>query len=158
MSGLNSLKLVSASPKKGLNPMLLKRKKLCVKLHEQIQLAKAEQSGTVYAPSVIKSIKDPATGDSKRVEQSKKIKPWWWAGDNGKTCITIRYGAKPLELQVGLNAVETSGIEEVITTLQVIKTALEAGGLDAQIEALTSKSSKVAEVVQTKRPILGLKK
>jgi len=55
-------------------------------------------------------------------------------------------------------AVETSGIEEVITTLQVIKTALEAGGLDAQIEALTSKSSKVAEVVQTKRPILGLKK
>ena len=138
--------------------MLLKRKKLCVKLHEQIQLAKAEQSGTVYAPSVIKSIKDPATGDSKRVEQSKKIKPWWWAGDNGKTCITIRYGAKPLELQVGLNAVETSGIAEVITTLQVIKTAVEAGGLDAQIEALTSKSSKVAEVVQTKRPILGLKK
>jgi hypothetical protein len=58
---------------------------------------------------------------------------------SGKTCITIRYGAKPLELQVGLNAVETSGIEMVITTLQVIKTAVEVGawtrdrGIDQQV-------------------------
>lgn len=158
MSGINSLKLVSASPKKGLNPMLLKRKKLCAKLHEQIQLAKAEQSGAIYAPSVMKSIKDPTTGENKRVEQPKKIKPWWWVGDNGKTCITIRYGAKPLDLKDGHNAVETTGIAEVITTLQVIKTAVEAGDLDVQIEALASKSPQVAEAVQTKRPILGLKK
>jgi hypothetical protein len=40
MSGLNSLKLVSASQKKTANPMELKRKKLSSKLDEQIQLAR----------------------------------------------------------------------------------------------------------------------
>ena len=159
MSGLNSLKLVSASQNKTANPMELKRKKLSAKLNEQIQLAKAEQSGSSYAPTVVKTVKDLLTGESKRVERPKKIKPWWWQNENGKTCITVRYGAKPLELAKGQNAAETSGIAEVITTLQVIKTAVEAGDLDLQIQALTDKTPVIAdEPAPVKRPILGLRK
>ena len=91
MSGLNSLKLVSASQKNMAGPMELKRKKLIAKLQEQIQLAKAQQSGASYAPAVVRTEKDPETGESKRVERPKKIKPWWWQNENGKTCITVRY-------------------------------------------------------------------
>ena len=159
MSGLNSLKLVSASQKNMAGPMELKRKKLSAKLQEQIQLAKAQQSGASYAPAVVRTVKDPVTGESKRVERPKKIKPWWWQNENGKTCITVRYGAKPLELAKGQNAVETSGIAEVITTLQIIKTAVEAGDLDAQIQALASKTPLITdEPPPVKRPILGLRK
>ena len=136
MTGISALKLIASTPKKGSNLRELKRKKLCAKLDEQIQLAKAEQSGSTYAPTVIKHVKDPTTGQTSLVERAKNIKPWWWKDENGKTCIIIRYGARPLELAKGKNAIEAANISEVITTLQVVKSAVEAGKLDAQIDAL----------------------
>lgn len=154
MSGLNALKLVAGKPQKISDPKDARRHKLCSKLAEQILLAKAEQSGATYAPIKIKVTKDPVTGESKPIEVPKKIKPWWWAAENGKICITLRYGAKTLEVKKGMNAIETSGIAEVVTTLQVLKTAVEAGELDAQIEALTAKLKEPA----TGRPTLTLKK
>ena len=57
--------------------------------------------------------------------------------DNGKTCITLRYGAEVLEISKGKNAVETAGVAEVITSLQLLKSAVDAGELDAQMEALS---------------------
>ena len=62
---------------------------------------------------------------------------WWWTADNGKTCITLRYGAKVLEISKGKNAIETAGVAEVITSLQLLKAAVDAGELDVQMEALS---------------------
>jgi hypothetical protein len=139
MSGLSALKLVTSKRQQGNSPQFSRRQKLSSKLDEQIQLAKAQQSGAEFSPVKIRTVKDEATGESRKVEVPKKLKPWWWTGENGKLCITVRYGARTLEIVEGKNAIETDSIADVITSLQVIRTAVDAGELDTRIEAVTKK-------------------
>jgi len=136
MSGLSALKLVQAKREKGNSPQHARRQKLSSKLHEQIQLAKAQQSGTEFSPVRVRSVKDEVTGQNRKVEVPKKLKPWWWTDDKGKLCITVRYGARTLEIVDGKNAIETDSIADVITSLQVIRTAVDAGELDKRIDAV----------------------
>ena len=158
MSGLNALKLVQAKREKGNSPQHARRQKLSTKLAEQIQLAKAQQSGTEFSPVRVRTIKDEATGQSRKVEVPKKIKPWWWTDEKGKLCITVRYGARTLEIVEGKNAIETDNIADVITSLQVIRTAVDSGELDSRIEAISSlvKSGFDKEIQAPKRQTLKL--
>lgn len=139
MSGLSALKLVTSKRQQGKSPQFARRQKLSNKLDEQIQLAKAQQSGTEFSPIKIRTVKDEATGESRKVEVPKKLKPWWWTDDKGKLCITVRYGARTLEIVEGMNAIETDSIADVITSLQVIRSAVDSGELDKRIEAVTNK-------------------
>ena len=136
MSGLSALKLVQAKREKGNSPQHARRQKLSTKLAEQIQLAKAQQSGTEFSPVRVRSVKDEVTGQNRKVEVPKKLKPWWWADEKGKLCITVRYGARTLEIVEGKNAIETDSIAYVITSLQVIRTAVDSGELDKRIDAV----------------------
>ena len=136
MSGLSALKLVQAKREKGNSPQHARRQKLSTKLAEQIQLAKAQQSGAEFSPVRVRTVKDEATGQSRKVEVPKKIKPWWWTDDTGKLCITVRYGARTLEIVEGKNAIETDSIADVIASLQVIRSAVDAGELDRRIDAV----------------------
>ena len=135
MSGLSALKLVQAKREKGTSPQHARRQKLSTKLGEQIQLAKAQQSGTDFSPVRVRTVKDEVTGQNRKVEVPKKLKPWWWTDDKGKLCITVRYGARTLEIVEGKNAIETDSIADVITSLQVIRTAVDSGELDKRIDA-----------------------
>ena len=135
MSGLNALKLVQAKREKANSPQHARRQKLSIKLVEQIQLAKAQQAGTEFAPVRIRSVMDEATGQSRKVEVPKRLKPWWWKDEKGKFCITVRYGARTLEIVEGKNAIETDNMADVITSLQVIHAAVDAGELDTRIDA-----------------------
>ena len=136
MSGLSALKLVQAKREKGTSPQHARRQKLSTKLGEQIQLAKAQQSGTDFSPVRVRTVKDEVTGQNRKVEVPKKLKPWWWTDDKGKLCITVRYGARTLEIVEGKNAIETDSIADVITSLQVIRTAVDSGELDKRIDAV----------------------
>jgi hypothetical protein len=136
MSGLTALKLVQAKREKGVSPQHARRQKLSAKLAEQIQMAKAEQSGTEFSPVRVRTVKDEATGQSRRVEVPKRLKPWWWTDEKGKLCITVRYGARTLEIVEGKNTIETDSIADVITSLQVIRSAVDAGELDRRIDAV----------------------
>lgn len=158
MSGLSALKLVTSKRQQGNSPQFARRQKLSNKLDEQIQLAKAQQSGTEFSPVKIRTVKDEATGESRKVEVPKKLKPWWWTGENGKLCITVRYGARTLEIVEGKNAIETDSIADVITSLQVIRTAVDSGELDKRIEAVTTKVKDGFNETATseKRPTLKL--
>ena len=158
MSGLSALKLVQAKRQAGNSPKHDRRKKLSNKLHEQIQLAKAEQAGTQYLPTKLRTVKDEVTGESRKVESPKRLKPWWWPSDGGKLCITVRYGARTLEVIEGKNAIETDSIAGVVTTLEVLRSAVDAGELDARIEAVSGlvKSSFDKEAQSSKRPTLKL--
>lgn len=158
MSGLNALKLVQAKREKGSSPQHARRQKLSTKLAEQIQLAKAQQSGTEFSPVRVRTIKDEATGQSRKVEVPKKIKPWWWTDEKGKLCITVRYGARTLEIVEGKNAIETDNIADVIASLQVIRSAVDSGELDARIEAISGlmKSGFDKEIQASKRQTLKL--
>ena len=158
MSGLNALKLVQAKREKFNSPQHARRQKLSTKLAEQIQLAKAQQSGAEFYPVRVRTIKDEATGQSRKVEVPKKIKPWWWTDDTGKLCITVRYGARTLEIVQGKNAIETDSIADVITSLEVIRTAVDLGELDKRIDAVMGQvKADFAKVSATSsRPTLKL--
>jgi len=158
MSGLSALKFVASKPQQGNSPKHARRLKLSNKLHEQIQMAKAVQSGTEFVPVKIRSVKDEATGETRKVEIPKRLKPWWWPSDNGKMCITVRYGARTLEIVEGKNAIETDSIAGVVTTLEVLRSAVDAGELDARIEAISGlvKSGFDKEAQGSKRPTLKL--
>ena len=134
MSSLSSLKLVSSQRKKAGTPTEARRKKLASKLYEQIQLAKALRDGGQYAPLKMRTIRDKETGTKQRMEVAKNIKPWWW-DENGKICLMIHYGAKVLDLENGLNAVEVDDLSALVSTLELIKAATDKGELDAQINS-----------------------
>ena len=158
MSGLNALKLVQAKREKFNSPQHARRQKLSTKLAEQIQLAKAQQSGAEFSPVRVRTVKDEATGLSSKVEVPKKLKPWWWTDEKGKLCVTIRYGARILEIVEGKNAIETDNIADVIASLQVIRSAVDSGELDARIEAISGlmKSGFDKEIQASKRQTLKL--
>ena len=158
MSGLNALKLVQAKREKGNSPQHARRQKLSTKLAEQIQLAKAQQSGTEFSPVRVRTVKDETTGESCKVEVPKKLKPWWWTDDKGKLCITVRYGARTLEIVEGKNAIETDSIAGVITSLQVIRTAVDSGELDKRIDAVMGqvKAGFANDSAASSRPTLKL--
>jgi hypothetical protein len=136
MSTLSNLKLVSSQRKKVGTPTEARRKKLTSKLYEQIQLAKSLRDGGQYAPLKMRTIRDKETGAKQRVEVAKIIKPWWW-DENGKICVMIHYGAKVLELENGLNAVEVDDLSALVATLELIKSAADKGELDEQINSVS---------------------
>jgi hypothetical protein len=158
MSGLNALKFIASKRQHSTSPAHARRQKLSAKLHEQIQMAKAVQSGTEFVPVKIRTVRDEATGEMRRVEIPKRIKPWWWSSDNAKLCITVRYGARTMDIVEGKNAIETDSIAGVITTLEVLRAAVEAGELDARIEAVSGlvKAAFVKEEGTVKRAKLKL--
>ena len=158
MSGLSALKLVTGKPQQTNSPQHARRQKLCSKLDEQIQLAKAQQAGTEFLSFKTRTVKDEATGDSRRVSVPKKLKPWWWADDKGKFCITVRYGAKTLEIVEGKNAIETENMAEVISTLELLRSAVDSGDLDKRIAAVSGlvKAGFETDAAQSKKSTLKL--
>lgn len=158
MSGLSALKLVTSKRQQGNSPQLARRQKLSSKLDEQIQLAKAQQSGAEFLPVKIRTVKDETTGERRKVEVPKKLKPWWWTGEKGKLCITVRYGARALEIVEGKNAIEADNIADVISSLQVIRTAVDTGELDKRIDAVMGqvKAGSATESATSGRPTLKL--
>ena len=135
MSALTSLKLVSAKKPTNIPPVVLRRNKLSAKLWEQIELARGQTTGKPFVVIKIRTIKDSETGLRKVVEVPKRLRPWWWISESGKVCVSVRYGSKVLELSKGKSAVEVASPEDLIKTLETVRSAVEAGDLDAQIEA-----------------------
>ncbi len=133
MSILNTLKFVDITKPAKLPTVVQRRNKLSNKLWEQIQLAEAKNAGKNYAPLKMKRLRD-LEGNMKTLEVPKRIKPWWFNAENGKPCLVIRYGSKPLQISKGQTAIELENSSELIQTLQIIKSAVEAGELDKQIE------------------------
>ena len=136
MSTLNTLKLVAATKPNALSPVLQRRNKLIAKLYEQMEMAKAIDEGRSYAATKRKTTKDAVTGEVREITVPKRVKAWSWVAENGKTCLSVRYGARVLELAKGKTAVEVGSSKELVAVLATLRKAVEAGELDAQIEAV----------------------
>jgi len=132
---ISSLKLVAAKKPNQYPPLIQRRNNLIAKLFEQAEFATAVLNGTSYAPTRTRTIKDKETGLRQVVSRPKQVRQWWWSSESGKVCCSIKYGNKFIEIAKGKNAVEVSNLKELIETFGVIKSAVEAGELDAQIEA-----------------------
>ena len=136
MTALANLKLIAAKRPTQLSPVALRRNKVAIRIDEQIELAKAQSEGREFAPTRMRSVRDDETGETKSVQVPKRVKAWWWAADSGKLCLSLRYGAKVIELAKGKSAVEVAGGAELVGVLETLKAAIAAGELDAQIEAV----------------------
>lgn len=142
-SNLASLKLTAATKPQKLSVAQFRRNKLSKRIWEQIQLAQAEQQGTSFTVKQMRTIKSADTGERRSVEQDKRVKPWWFTADNGKLAVAVRYGARVLPLNAkGMSAVEVDGVAALVPTLQTLKSAVEAGELDAAMDAASAKIGK----------------
>lgn len=155
MTGISSLKLVSSTPVRSVDPKLARRKKLCKKLLEQLEMARSMKAGERFEVIVSKRVRDPETDELREVKLPKKLRPWWWTAEDGKTYLTLRYGARTLELVKGRNAIEADGLDGVISSLEVVQKAVLVGELDEQIQILVTRTRSLQ---QSSRPTLTLRK
>ena len=133
-TSLASLKFTTAKKPSQLPPVQIRRNKLVAKLAEQIELATALAEGRSYAPSRQKVVKGE-DGLCSTVQVPKRLRQWWFTADNGKIALSVRYGAKVLELVKGKNAVEIASAAQLVPTLELLKAAADGGEMDAAIEA-----------------------
>ena len=134
MSTLDSLKLTTARKPTHIPVIVFRRNKLSNKLWEQIQLAKSHIDGTPFVVTKFKSVKDKETGLRKQVEIPKRIREWWFKNEAGKVCVSVKYGTKVIELAKGKHSVEVDSAQNLVKALETIKSAVEQGELDTQIE------------------------
>ena len=138
MSALTALKLVALKKPVHQPAIVIRRNKLSSRLWEQIQLAKGQLSGTPFVMMKFRSIKDKETGIRKHVEVPKRIKPWWFQTEEGKVCVSIRYGSWIIELAKGKPSIQVDSGDDLVKALETVKIAVEAGDLDSQIELASS--------------------
>ena len=138
MSTLSALKLTAAKRSTGISPQVNRRMKLLKKIDDQIGLAKALATGGTYTTSRFRTVKDDE-GGSRSVEIQKKVRPWWFPTETGKIALSIRYGARVVEISKGKSAIEVASGDDLINALVLVKKAVEAGELDPQIESASIK-------------------
>jgi hypothetical protein len=133
MSTLDGLKLSTAKKPTHIPQVVFRRNKLSNKLWEQIQLAKSQIDGTSFAVKKFRTVKDKETGLRKSVEVNKRLREWWFRNEQGKVCVSIKYGSQLIELAKGKHSVECDTAQSLIKALEQIKSAVELGELDTQI-------------------------
>ena len=138
LTALAALKLIAAKSANSISPTQQRRNKLLKKLGEQIALANAAVNGETYTQKRFRTVQNEH-GQRVSVEVPKRVRAWWWQQDNGKFALSVRYGSKTVPLSAKANAVECATLKDVCDALALIKTAVLAGELDAQIEAASAK-------------------
>lgn len=139
MTVIAKLKLVSSKKERIVSPIVARRNKLAGKIDEQLLFATAQRDGQIYAPKRLKNVIDKDTGERKTVEETKRIKEWYWTNSAGKIHLSVRYGSKTLELAKGKNAIELNSGDELLATLVTLKDAVIAGELDDAIAQASDK-------------------
>ena len=139
MATLTSLKLTAAQKSVNLPAVQVRRNKLLLRLAEQHQMARAQQAGEVFSATKLRLVKDADTGVKKQILTSKRVKPWWFVCENGKLALGVRYGARLLELGKGKFAIEMGSHKELLPTLDLIKTAVQDGELDAAMDTASGR-------------------
>jgi hypothetical protein len=139
LSTLSVLKLTAAQKPTQMSGVQQRRNKLAKRVHEQIELLKAKQAGTTYAPIKFRTYKDTETGARKQIEVAKRVKCWWFGADNGKLALSVRYGSRVIELAKGKFAIEVANERDLLSALELVKSATLAGELDNAIDNASNK-------------------
>lgn len=142
MSIVSNLKVVAANRPQHQPMIVQRRNKLINRLHDQLELAKAESEGREYLKARRRHVKNPMTGEYVEAIVSRKPRAWYWTDDHGKVYISLRYGTRILELSKGKSAIEVGERRQLAPVIEALKQAVAAGELDAQIAAAGAEVSK----------------
>ena len=137
MITLGQLKLVTAVKPQHMPDILKRRYKLSNKLWEQICLAKSTFLNQPFDLKKVKTVKNAETGQTETISVAKRIRPWWFNAEDGSICFSIKYGAKIIELAKGKPSIQVESDLDLISKLELVKQAIEAGELDSQIEQIS---------------------
>ena len=132
---LTGLKLTAAKQPANVGDEQVRRIKMVKRLVEQRELATAVAAGVAYRPEKTRTVKDDATGERKTVVVNKRVKQWWFATDDNRIALTVRYGSQILELARGKFSVDVLNLDQLVPTIDVLIQAVRAGELDTQIAA-----------------------
>lgn len=138
MELLKTLKLTQYQRNNRNNPVLQRRIKLAAGITEQIQLAENPN----YRQISVRTVADDS-GELREVEVSKRALRWWHVGADGTVKLTVRYGSRVLELAKGMDAVELTSADELVSVLEQFKAAAERGEMDDMIAAQLAKRKRV---------------
>ena len=112
---------------------LVVRKRFLAVLEEQAAAAKAAQAGEHYTRSVVKTVKNAATGESERKTVSRRFRPMWWqSGDT--VMLSLTYALRPVKIGTG-NSIVVGEIANLVPTIMTVARAVEAGELDLALKA-----------------------
>ena len=140
MSQLAKLSIKSVTRSASQDPIQLRRQKLVAAIEEQHAVAEAAMNGDAYEVQR-KTWAKNEQGEKVLVERMRKVRPWFFEQDGG-WYVQCKYGNKALKLGDG-NAVFVKALKEVQGALSALKSAAEAGELDAAIgTAVQRKKSK----------------
>lgn len=126
MSFIQSVTLIKQDSASRMSPLERTKLKLVARAKEQIELAE----NAAYAPIHKKRIKRE-DGTIAVVEVPKRLKRWWYNKSDGSVELTVRVGAKKLELAKGKDAIALKSTDEVVPTLNALIEAVQSGELDA---------------------------
>lgn len=132
---LMGLKLIAAKQPANVADEQVRRLKMVKRLVEQRELATALAAGVAYRPEKTRTIKDDATGERRSVVVNKRVKQWWFATDDNRIALTVRYGSQTLELARGKFSVDVANLDQLVPTIDLLIDVVRAGELDAQIAA-----------------------
>ena len=115
------------------DPVAKRRAKLLEQLEQQKQLA--ANPSFVVVEHKWRKVED---GSKQLVERHKRVKRWWLTNGAGQLFVTVRYGAKLIELEKGKTAISVSGKDKLAEVFEALIEAVRKGELDEQIKAVQS--------------------
>ena len=136
---LSAFKMVNAVRQVKMDSTQFRRQKMAKKIDEQVKLAVAIRDGQTCVIKRLRSITDKATGLVSQMEVSKRINQWWWTEGN-RILLQLKYGTRVLLLNgKDKNTIEVGSGDELIKVLELVKTSVNNGELDAAIEVASVK-------------------
>ena len=134
MSYLTKLTLTQLKRNPQQSPEQARRAKLIVKLQEQLALAQAQSKGERLLVTKPVWTRDD-NGNKVRVQKERAVRAWWWP-QGSELHMSVRYGARQLELSKGKRAIVVGNANLLPGALNTLIQATQAGELDAAIAAV----------------------
>ena len=114
-------------------------------INQQIALATAEQEGRIFSIEKTRYTKDANGVPLKQRIAATPRRHFWQA--EGEWLVEVRYGNIIVELSPGHPSVAAgSSLADVITTLNTVKAAVEAGEADEAVAVAAGKARRKAAV------------
>jgi hypothetical protein len=116
--GLDGLRLVAARQKPLLDSEAQRRKRLVSQIEKQITF-----------------VDQTAQGKNPRGR-------WWWADEDGKLVLSIKYGRTPLELAKGKQAIICETLADIVIALEKARAVALGGTFDPQLKVISDQIKK----------------
>ncbi|MCW5684207.1 MAG: hypothetical protein KIT85_07395 [Pseudolabrys sp.] len=114
-------------PSSSRNPIEIRRVKTIARLEDQKLLLQ----DPAYKRSVQRWVK--INGQKSLLEKQQRVFPWWRTAADGSTVLFIRVGGRPIEFEKGKAGISVGARNQLLTTIDALISAVNAGELDSQL-------------------------